>query len=138
MGLLSNLFKRATSGVVSESLGAAGALAKDIRTAITGQAPVDPEKLMALEVQISIAQAEINKAEASHPSIFVAGWRPFIGWVCGLGIAMEFMVRPMVQWFRHEELPVLDVTQLIALVIAMLGVAGYRTIEKANGTVGKH
>lgn len=138
MGLFANLFAKPVSGAVVESLGAAGSLAKDIRTAITGQTPVDPVKVMELENQLLTAQAEINQAEASHPSIFVAGWRPFIGWVCGLGIAMEFLVRPMVQWFRHEELPVLDVTQLIALVIAMLGVAGYRTIEKANGTVGKH
>ena len=138
MGWLANLFSKPVSGVVTESLGAAGALAKDIRTAITGQTPVDPVKVMELENQLLLVQAEINKTEAQHPSVFIAGWRPFIGWICGLGIAMEFLARPLVQWFWHEELPILDTTQLIALVIAMLGVAGYRTIEKAQGTVGKH
>jgi len=138
MGLLSKLFAKPVSGAVVESLGAAGTLAKDIRVAITGKEPIDPMQFAALEAQLMIAQTEINKGEAAHPNLFVAGWRPMIGWVCALGIAMEFLVRPMVQWFWHEELPILDVTQLIALVIAMLGVAGYRTIEKANGSVGKH
>ena len=138
MGLFGNLFGGAAGNAVSGAVSAAADLTHEIGTAIRGSEPVDQNKLAELESSLLTAQAEINKAEAQSSNAFIAGWRPFIGWICGLGIAMEFLVRPIVSWFVDKPLPVLDVGQLIALVIAMLGVAGYRTIEKANGTVGSH
>lgn len=138
MGWLSSLFAKGGGTVVAEGVGAAADLTREIGSAIRGSEPVDPNKVAELETKLLTVQAEINRQEAAHPSVFVAGWRPFIGWVCGLGITMEFLVRPLVAWFSERELPVLDIGQLIALVIAMLGIAGYRTVEKANGSVGQH
>lgn len=86
------------------------------------------------------AQAEINKIEAQHQSIFVAGWRPFIGWVCGFGIAWSFVIEPLLTWIavtfdvtELDNLPALDTGPLMSLVLAMLGIGGLRTLEKVKG-----
>ncbi len=85
-----------------------------------------------------MAQAETNKVEAASDSLFVAGWRPFIGWVSGVGVGWTFVVSPIVEWVSRlngyaGKMPELDTGQLMALVTAMLGIAGYRTFEKYNG-----
>ena len=87
---------------------------------------------------VMLAQTEINAAEAQHKSIFVAGWRPFIGWVCGVGIAWAMVVQPMAQWAMiawgdGTELPTIDTSYLMELVTAMLGMSGLRTFEKMRG-----
>ena len=87
---------------------------------------------------VMLAQTEINKAEAAHKSIFVAGWRPFIGWVCGVGIAWAMVVQPVAQWAMiawgdGTELPTIDTSYLMELVTAMLGMSGLRTFEKMKG-----
>ncbi len=87
---------------------------------------------------VMLAQTEINKAEAAHKSIFVAGWRPFIGWVCGVGIAWSMVVQPVAQWAMiawgdGTELPTIDTSYLLELVTAMLGMSGLRTFEKLRG-----
>ena len=87
---------------------------------------------------VLLAQTEINKAEAAHKSIFVAGWRPFIGWVCGVGIAWSMVVQPVAQWAMiawgdGTELPTIDTSYLMELVTAMLGMSGLRTFEKLRG-----
>ena len=87
---------------------------------------------------VMLAQTEINAAEAQHKSIFVAGWRPFIGWVCGVGIAWSMVVQPMAQWAMiawgdGTELPTIDTSYLMELVTAMLGMSGLRTFEKMKG-----
>ena len=86
------------------------------------------------------AQAEINKIEAASPSVFVAGWRPAIGWICGFGIGWAFVLKPMVEWgyflyFKQPltNAPTLDTNELMGLVTAMLGLAGYRTFEGVKG-----
>ena len=85
-----------------------------------------------------LAQTEINAVEAQHKSIFVAGWRPFIGWVCGVGIAWSMVVQPVAQWAMiawgdGTELPTIDTSYLMDLVTAMLGMSGLRTFEKMRG-----
>ena len=87
---------------------------------------------------VMLAQTEINKAEAAHKSIFVAGWRPFIGWVCGVGIAWSMVVQTVAQWAMiawgdGTELPTIDTSYLMELVTAMLGMSGLRTFEKMKG-----
>lgn len=141
MGLFDALRERLSGGgggAVASSIDAAAGLTREIGSAIRGNEPVDQGKLAELETKLLNAQAEINRTEAQHKSVFVAGWRPFIGWVCGVGIAIAFVVKPIVEWFVEEELPALDVGQLIALVVAMLGVAGYRTYEKRAGVQDRH
>lgn len=83
-------------------------------------------------------QAEINKVEAASSIFFVAGWRPFIGWVCGLGFAYTFLVLPIVNGILtlfgvQEVLPGLDNNVLMELTLGMLGMAGLRSFEKMKG-----
>lgn len=77
-------------------------------------------------------QVELNKIEASHRTVFVAGWRPFIGWVCGFGLAYAFLVYPTIG-LLVETRPELPTDIMLELVIAMLGLAGLRSVEKAMG-----
>ncbi len=86
----------------------------------------------------ALAQIRVNEAEAGHASIFVAGWRPFIGWVCGLGLAWAFIGHPLFVWGVSlsgitMQPPGLQTEALISLVMAMLGMAGWRTLDKING-----
>ena len=96
--------------------------------------------LAKLQQELMVKQAEINKAEAQNPSVFVSGWRPAIGWLCALAIGYNFIVYPMLTWlcfaFRPEmvdKIPPPFTKGLFELVLAMLGVAGYRTFEKLKG-----
>ena len=83
-------------------------------------------------------QAEINKVEAGHRSIFVSGWRPYIGWACGMAIAWTFLLAPMLSWLLPltgvvTVVPPLQTEFLLELVFAMLGLGGLRTFEKLKG-----
>lgn len=80
-----------------------------------------------------LAQVELNKIGAAHRSVFVAGWRPFIGWICGFGLAYAFIINPTVQWYSGNTGPLLPVDIMMELVIGMLGLAGLRTVEKISG-----
>lgn len=82
-----------------------------------------------------MGQVEINKVEAASSSLFVAGWRPFIGWVGGAGLAWSFIVGPTVEYTSRflgytGELPEFNFEQLIAIVLAMLGVSAGKTVER--------
>lgn len=132
-------------GSILSGLGKVGGLFKDIRAAITGKEILDPNKqaelelkLLEAEASLSNAQTDINKIEAAHKSLFIAGWRPWIGWVCGFAIAWHFILSPVVSWIlilagSTVALPVLEVGMLINLVLAMLGLGGLRTFEKYKG-----
>jgi hypothetical protein len=87
-------------------------------------------------------QTEINKVEAGHQSIFVSGWRPYIGWVCGMAIAWAFLVAPMLSWLLPvmgvvAVVPPLQTEFLLELVFAMLGLGGLRTFEKLKGVAAR-
>jgi hypothetical protein len=90
-----------------------------------------------------VGQLEVNKVEAGSQSMFVAGWRPFIGWVCGSGLVVEFIVGPLLTWIcllfgKVIEFPKLDMGTLLTLLIGMLGLGGMRSFEKYHevATVG--
>jgi hypothetical protein len=104
------------------------------------------KKMLEAIVSADNAQAEINKVEAGSQSLFVAGWRPWVGWVCGCGLAWSFVLSPFLAWgiavaviFWKPELkelpalPELDTGQLLSLTLAMLGIGGLRTFEKVKG-----
>lgn len=80
----------------------------------------------------NLAQTEINKIEAGHRSIFIAGWRPFIGWICGLALFNQFILFPYISFFFDIQMPTETHKALINLVMAMLGLGfgTFRTIEK--------
>ena len=89
--------------------------------------------------QPQVLQTEINKIEAAHPSLFVAGWRPAVGWVCVMGLAWNFLVQPLLAWTGFffgvslDNAPRLDITELMTILAGMLGLAGLRTHEKGRG-----
>lgn len=78
-------------------------------------------------------QAELNKIEAGHRSLFVAGWRPAIGWICGAGLSFIFVINPMIQWITGNPGPDLPTESIMKLVWALLGMGTLRTVEKLNG-----
>lgn len=86
-----------------------------------------------IKQQPHILQAEITKIEASHRSIWVAGWRPAIGWVCAVSLSFPFVVNPVMQWLTGDTGPVLPTDSLITLVLALVGLGGMRTFEKVKG-----
>jgi hypothetical protein len=93
--------------------------------------------------EAAMAQVEVNKIEAGHATVFVAGWRPFIGWVCGVALALYYIpmfIIGMALWIwacleagQLVPRPELGVAEIIGLVMAMLGLGGLRTLEKLNG-----
>lgn len=113
---------------VSQVMQGIGELAKDVRQAVTGKDPEAESKSLALTAAIADAQAKINLAEASNPNVFVSGWRPFIGWLCGIGIGIQFIYMPI---FNPDSR--YDFSELLNLVIAMLGIGALRTYEKIQG-----
>lgn len=88
--------------------------------------------------QISLAQAETNKIEAAHRSVWVAGWRPCLGWISALSFLFMFILQPLAQWVSAllglvVVLPEFQTDVLMELTFAMLGLAGLRTYEKQKG-----
>jgi hypothetical protein len=90
----------------------------------------------------SAQQTNINQAEASNPNMFVAGWRPFVGWVCGGGLAYQYLADPLLSWgaaIAHLPVPPsLDMSTLITMLGGLLGLGGMRTYEKINNAQGNH
>ena len=82
-------------------------------------------------------QMEINKAEASNPNVFVSGWRPFVGWVCGFGLVYSFIGQPLLSWasamWAIPIPPTLDLGTLLTILGGMLGLGTLRTFEKTQG-----
>ena len=91
-----------------------------------------------IDAKLKEKQLDINKVEAEHKSLFVAGWRPFIGWISGLSIGYVYLFQPILdmilQMFGVEvDWVVLDLGQLMPLILGMLGLGGLRSFEKAKG-----
>jgi hypothetical protein len=89
--------------------------------------------------EIANGQIEVNKVEAANRSPFVAGWRPFIGWTCGIALAWHFVLFPVTSFLvvlSGEEippLPVFNMDSLMTILLGMLGLGGLRTFEKFKG-----
>jgi hypothetical protein len=83
-------------------------------------------------------QLEINKNEAANPSVFVSGWRPFIGWVCGSACAWNWIGLPLAKtlavFFEHPfPISPADLSEMMPVLIGLLGLGGLRTVEKIQG-----
>lgn len=115
-----------------------------IINAVKGQVP--PEKAAEIELRarelenaLLVGQMEINKIEASSSSMFVAGWRPALGWICAIGIAANFLVFPVLDAYKVLPKPIsFDMGTLMTLVLSLLGLGTMRTLEKSKGVQGKH
>ena len=86
----------------------------------------------------NLAQIQLNKQEAAHKNIFVAGWRPFVGWTCGVALAYHFIVSPIIETILiafgvTTDLPSFEFSQLSSILMGMLGLGGLRTYEKMKG-----
>lgn len=108
----------------------------------------DPEKKREAEMELVrmaadgelkqvIAQLEINAREAAHPSVWVAGWRPFFGWAGGAGFVYATIVQPLLAWAAAIKgwpvPPALNLDLLWVVITGMLGIGGLRTFEKSKG-----
>ena len=108
--------------------------------------PEDKEKRAAAEreiekqlathlAKIDLAQLEINKQEAAHRNIFVSGWRPFIGWSCGIAMCYAYIIQPITIFVLAQpgnlvSLPTLDLSEMMPVLLGMLGLGGLRSFEK--------
>ena len=140
-------------------LGGVGELAKDVRTAITGKEALSGEQQMELLRQVNAletlaanieqkatdGQIDLNKLDAQSGNLFKGGWRPALGWCCVLGLIYTFLMRPLLPWAVQvgamivdkvvvlPTMPPLDMQELMALVMALLGFGGFRMYEKIKG-----
>lgn len=111
---------------------AANAKLQIMQMAQTGElAQLDADTKMAL------GQIAVNQVEASSPSLFVAGWRPFVGWICGFAFAFKFILGPLVAMLLTAAgypvvLPVMDFTEMSTILLGMLGLGAFRTVEKVK------
>ena len=102
---------------------------------------------LAAETDLLKGQLEINKVEAASPNMFIAGWRPYVGWTCGVAYSYAYILLPFLQFFvflwgspetvkQIAQLPKLDLAAMVPLLLGMLGIGGMRTVEKVKGAEG--
>lgn len=121
---------------------AAAEAAKDQLTALAQQGALQEE--MAELAAVTTAQTDINKVEAASSSLWVAGWRPYIGWICGTGLAMSAIVGPLFTWITmlcgHPiPFPIANDPLLQTTLAGLLGMGHIsRTYEKIKGVAGSH
>jgi ABC-type glycerol-3-phosphate transport system permease component len=98
------------------------------------------------EIQAVIAQIQVNQVEAASNSVFVAGWRPFVGWICGCAYAYAFILQPFLQFalvafkvnFDSTKLPTLNLAELSYVLMGMLGLGVMRSYDKTKGAGNGH
>jgi hypothetical protein len=124
-------------GIAESVIGVAGKVLdkfvedKDLKTKLDAE-------LRSQLINLDTLQAQTNMEQAKHDSIFVAGARPAIMWVCCFALAWQFIFAPVlswviVTWYPMVTLPVLETNELISLIMALLGLGGMRTAEKWKG-----
>ena len=92
------------------------------------------------DLAVMVAQTDINKVEAGSSSIFVAGWRPFVGWVCGAALVYAAILEPLARFISKVgfsytgDFPVIDTMLTMQILMGLLGMAGLRSWDKKNGT----
>lgn len=101
------------------------------------------EKIITAFLASDQAQAAVNAKEAENPNLFIAGWRPAVGWVCASAFAWVYVLQPVITFilaaFQHPVmLPTLDFSQMSTVLMGMLGLSGMRTYEKSQGAQGNH
>ena len=98
---------------------------------------LDKEEKAQLIQEINKAQIEVNKVEAGSSNLFVSGWRPFVGWTCGVALCYHFVLQPFLMFVLSSignpmELPVFHMETLTTVLMGMLGLGGLRTYEKVK------
>lgn len=130
---------------MSTDLLGVGGVSELINTAINKIWPdkteADKQQLAAV-VMVVQGQLDINKVEAASASVFVSGWRPFIGWVCGSACAWNWIGLPVAKlalllWGNPLELAPANLTEMMPVLLGLLGLGTLRTVEKINGVAAK-
>jgi len=131
-------------GVLLDRLSGSGGALKTISKVVDDLHTSEEEKLdkkilmQRIQQKLAEKQLDVNAKEAGHRSIFVSGWRPFIGWCGGFALAFEFILSPGIEWYSkfaglNLTAPEIQTGPLLAIVTSMLGVAGLRSFEKSKG-----
>ena len=124
-------------GIAESVIGVAGKVLdkfvedKDLKTKLS-------HELKSKIVSLDLAQAQTNLEQAKHPSIFVAGARPAIMWICAFGLGWQFVFQPVAVWIIavggiDVVLPIIETEGLLSLTLALLGLGGMRSFEKSKG-----
>jgi hypothetical protein len=113
-------------------------LAKTVVQTIWPDKSEEEKAKLAAAVTLVQGQLAINQTEAASPSLFVAGWRPFVGWVCGTAFAWNWIGLPVAklasEFFGHQiTLAPADLSEMMPVLLGMLGLGALRTVEKAKG-----
>ncbi len=92
------------------------------------------------ETELAKGQIDVNKEEAKSTNVFVSGWRPFMGWVCGSIFVSNYMIVPLLAWMSPylgiPAPPRLDIGEVLPVLLGMLGLGGMRSAEKIKGASG--
>lgn len=96
---------------------------------------------LAAETDLAKGQMEINKIEAGSSNLFISGWRPFMGWTCGVAFAYKFTLQPFLTFilvacgskFDPDNLPILDWSEMSPVLLGLLGLGVMKTVEKVKG-----
>lgn len=143
------------SGVewLASKFGASDKTVEGIKQTLAGMKPEDllAAKKLDIEFQqfcmdnaikLQMAQVAVNTEEAKSTSMFVAGWRPFIGWICGLALAYVAIVEPIVRFIAQVgysysgAFPLIDTNLTMQVLLGLLGLGGLRSLEKVKGAEG--
>lgn len=123
--IIGSTIKEGADGIVK--------LGEGVKTIITGKLPPKEEAEIMLKVNELInasnkMQNDINLIEAQSESFFKSGWRPAVGWMCTIGMGIQYLLFPILGLFM--KIPSVDFSDLIALLIGLLGMGGLRTLDK--------
>jgi len=137
---------------LSKELGLSGQTTQDVANAVAGMTPADMVKMKQLDdqfkvqmaqqgISLQLAQIGTNTEEAKNTNWFVAGWRPFVGWVGATGLLYAAFIQPLMQFIAtvngyHGGFPVLDTTITMQVLFGLLGIGGMRTYEKVTNSEG--
>lgn len=129
-------------GVDIAGVGAVADLAGSIINKIWPDKSEQEKQQLAAAVMVIQGQLDANKGEATNPNLFVSGWRPFVGWVCGAACAWNWLGLPVVKFLATAAghpvaVSSADVSEMLPLLFGLLGMGALRTTEKINGVAAK-
>lgn len=136
---------------LAEKFGASDKTVEGIKQTLAGMKPEDLLEAKKIDIEfqkfcldnnikLQLAQIAVNQEEAKSSSFFVAGWRPFIGWVCGVSLAYVALLEPLARFFAMVafhyagSFPVIDTNLTMQIMFGMLGIGAMRSFDKAKGT----
>jgi hypothetical protein len=128
MSFIANLFSKAGKDTVSSAFNGVSSILDEVITTKEERAKVD--------IEFNKLQTEINKLESQNASVFVSGWRPFVGWVCATGLGFNYVIRPIMNYvilLLNNGIPTMQtmsMSEMLTLLTGMLGFGALRSYEK--------